>query len=74
VIGEWSQRTKTASTPVIHFLKTIRDLALYEGTLRSYATRAGLHCKEVIIDSDPYYDVARYDEQDERHDLLAEPS
>lgn len=38
VIGDWSARTKPATTPVIHFLKTIRDLALHEGKLRSYAT------------------------------------
>jgi hypothetical protein len=70
VIGDWSARTKPATTPVIHFLKTIRDLALHEGKLRSYATKADIHRNEVIIDAG--YDVGRYDEQGERHDLLAE--
>jgi hypothetical protein len=70
VIGKWSERTKPATTPVIHFLKTIRDLALHEGKLRSYATRAGIHRNEIIIETS--YDVGRYDEQGERHDLLAE--
>ena len=74
VIGDWSARTKPATTPVIHFLKTIRDLALHEGKLRSYATkwnlRKGEGHDEIIISTD--YDVGRYDEQGERHDLLAE--
>jgi hypothetical protein len=70
VIGEWSQRTKPATTPVIRFLKTVRDLALHEGKLRSYATKADIHRNEVIIDTS--YDVGSYDEQGERHDLLAE--
>ena len=70
MIGEWSARTKPATTPVIHFLKTIRDLALHEGKLRSYATKAEIHRNEVIIETG--YDVGRYDEQGDRHDLLAE--
>ena len=70
VIGKWAQRTKPATTPVVHFLKTIRDLALHEGTLDTYATRADFHRNEVIIERN--YDVARYDEQGHRHDLLAE--
>jgi hypothetical protein len=74
VIGEWRARTKPATTPVIHFLKTIRDLALHEGKLNSYAIwselRHGEGHNEIIISSD--YDVARYDEQGDRHDVLAE--
>jgi hypothetical protein len=70
VIGEWAKGTKPATTPVIHFLKTIRDHALHGGELRSYATRANIHRNEVIIENS--YDVGRYDEQGERHDLIAE--
>jgi hypothetical protein len=70
VIGEWAKRTKPATTPAIHFLKTIRDHALHGGELRSYATRANIHRNEVIIENS--YDVGRYDEQGERHDLIAE--
>jgi hypothetical protein len=73
VIGEWSQRTRPASTPVIHFLKTIRDLLLHDGTLQAYATASGTgHRDEVVIETEAYYSVARYDEQGQRHDLLAE--
>jgi hypothetical protein len=73
VIGDWSQRTKPASTPMIHFLKTIRDLLVHDGTLQAYATASGTgHRDEVVIESETYYSVARYDEQGQRHDLLAE--
>ena len=68
LIGEWAQRTRPATTPVIHFLKTMRDLALHEGELRSYATRANIDRNEVIIENS--YDVARYDEHGKRQDLL----
>lgn len=74
LIGEWRARTKPDTTPVIAFLKTFRDLALHEGTLRSYAVRSSLRHgegeNEIIISRD--YDVARYDEKGKRHDLLAE--
>jgi hypothetical protein len=73
MIGEWSQCTKPASTPLIHFLKTIRDLLLHDGTLQAYATASGTgHRDEVVIETEAYYSVARYDEQGQRHDLLAE--
>lgn len=74
LIAEWRARTKPDTTPVIDFLKTFRDLALHEGTLRSYAVRSSLRHgegeNEIIISRD--YDVARYDEHGKRHDLLAE--
>ena len=33
VIREWWPRSHPATTPVIHFLKTVRDIALHEGAL-----------------------------------------
>jgi hypothetical protein len=70
VIGEWFERTKPGTTPVIDFLKEVRDVALHEGRLQSYATRANIRRNEVIIETG--YDVGRYDEQGQRHDLIAE--
>ena len=73
VIGAWFAHTQPATTPVIRFLKTFRDVALHDGTLSSYAVRSDLRHGEgrnaIIISRD--YDVAHYDENGDWHDLLA---
>ena len=56
LIAEWRARTKPDTTQVIDFLKTFRDLALHEGTLRSYAVRSSLRHgegeNEIVISRD----------------------
>ena len=64
VIGDWFERTKPGTTPVIDFLKELRDVALHEGKLVFYATKAEINRNEVIIETG--YDVGRYDEQGDR--------
>jgi len=73
VIGEWWQRSHPATTPVIHFLKAVRDIALHEGALDAIAVKSDLRIGEgrnaIVIRRD--YDVDLVDENVVRHDLLA---
>jgi hypothetical protein len=73
VIGEWWARSSPATTPVMHFLKRVRDIALHEGAPRLLAIRSSLRhgegSNEEVISRD--YEVDLIEDDGTHHDVLA---
>jgi hypothetical protein len=74
VIEEWWKANPPSSCPELRFIKRSRDLILKVGSFEAYGTRTesviGEGENQQITKVD--YDLAWYDEDGKRHDLLAE--
>jgi hypothetical protein len=73
VIAEWWAKTSIRDHPDLQFIKKARDQVLKAGSFDSYATvsQSGIGELENYQITGTSYDLAFYDENQERHDLKA---
>jgi hypothetical protein len=73
VIAEWWAKTSIRDHPDLQFIKKARDQVLKAGSFDSYATvsQSGIGELENYQITGTDYDLAFYDEDQERHDLKA---
>ena len=73
VVNKWLLATPL-STPELHFIRTSRDLILKRGSFKSYAihTESSTGEEPNLEITNVSYELARYDEAGERHDLEKE--
>jgi hypothetical protein len=74
VIDDWWKETSSFNSPELQFIKRSRDLILKKGAFEGYAT----YTESAIGEGDNRqvtnvaYDLAWYDDDGKRHDLLAD--
>jgi hypothetical protein len=73
VIAEWWAKTSIRDHPDLQFIKKARDQVLKAGSFDSYATvsQSGIGELENYQITGTDYDLAYYDQNQERHDLRA---
>ena len=73
IISDWWAKTSIRDHPDLQFIKNARDQVLKAGSFESYATfsQSGIGELENFEITRTDYDLAYYDENQERHDLKA---